>query len=483
MKALLLTLIFIVPFLASSQKKSITGQVISISNEQLSGVRIINIYGSDLCEVTDTEGRFSFKAEKGMRFGAELEGYELQWSVVSDANDYTIKMETKVQEIESIVITRQSSEEALDIKNVNIIDYMPVSDYILTIKKKKGAYYFGFDRFQEEGPTYLLSIDKPKELFSDCMNNAYIISQDSAYQFMLSEDGLEIVSVSSIVDFDTYIRPCVSKFGERLVLERLKDLNQTYELTIYGDSSRHVLSIQDGLGYQAAWEAAVRVGKTQDPNTLDPLMSPEMYQDRKRRVMYGRNDTGKDFYKDLQAQNLAAMEESANAQLTHTANNGEAEMLSSGDTEYFGGEDVWRVNEGTSKDMASYILYTRPIDVRTFQIKDYMFVVDFLQDSILLFDHNGYKLKSTPFHVDSDIKDVMQDEATGYLYLYTRDHGNGKIFGLNALTGETEYLKNFRGMSGAEQILIHNNFLYYRILENDFFEVNRVRLPAMSFYD
>jgi hypothetical protein len=268
-----------------------------------------------------------------------------------------------------------------------------------------------------------------------------------------------------------------------IVLEKFKDLNQTYELTIYGDTVRKVLMLKDEVGYMAAWEAAVKVGKTQDPNTLDPLMSPEMYQDRKRREMYGRNDTSKDFQKDLEDQNSTARIESTKALVTDSPKNVETVMSLDQDKSHFGGEDVWRANEGSASDMASYILHTQPIDIRTFQINDYMFVINYLQDSILMFDDYGYQLKSIPFHVDSDIKDVLQDDATGYLYLYTRDHGNGKIFGLNVLTGETEYVKSLREMSGAENILVHNNFLYYRILKNDFYEINRVRLSAMSFYD
>jgi hypothetical protein len=196
MRLLLLALFFIIPGLTFSQEKNITGQVISISDEPLSGARIIDVYGSDLCPVTDVEGRFAIVAEIGSRFGVELEGYEIQWSVISDTDNYTIRMETKTQAIESIMITEELSEEALDIKNVNIIDFKPVGDYILTIKKNKNDYYLGLDKIQGEGQTYLLNMDKPEEFYFDCMNNTYILTRDSAYQFILFDYGLEFINVS-----------------------------------------------------------------------------------------------------------------------------------------------------------------------------------------------------------------------------------------------------------------------------------------------
>jgi len=52
------------------------------------------------------------------------------------------------------------------------------------------------------------------------------------------------------------------------------------------------------------------------------------------------------------------------------------------------------------------MFFSYPIDVRSFQVDEYVVVVDFEVDSISLFNENGALVQSKPFSVGEDIKKV-----------------------------------------------------------------------------
>jgi hypothetical protein len=82
--------------------------------------------------------------------------------------------------------------------------------------------------------------------------------------------------------------------------------------------------------------------------------------------------------------------------------------------------------------------------------------------------------------VEGEVKRLIQDRATEQLFLYTKDRANHKVFGLDPFTGRVSYLKNFGGMPHAKQAIIYDGYLYYKVLERDFYGINRVLLPKVS---
>lgn len=482
MKALL----FFVSILSASviygQKIAVSGIILDTSKKPIAGAVIIDANGHFLADSTDQSGEFFFEAKTGLRFGVDVAGFELEWRTVrSEETFYEIVMDTKVQTIESIVITRRNSEEALDIKNVNIIHYQPLDGAILTLKKEKRTYYLGMDSLQKEGVSFPLDIERPKELFFDCFRNAYVLSADSAYQFVMLDTALLVLPGISLGLFDQYIRPCVSRFGDRLVMEQFTNLNKEYDLVLYDQQRpKYIFNRRDELGYQAAYEASIGVGKMVDPNDGDTLVDPVYLRRQQRRDVYGRHDTSEDFYRARAEQNETAAMADREAAATFGEPDSIRPLIPS--RQQFGSQDAWRSSRSWASAMASYLLFTQPINIKTFQISNFMAVVDYDSTIVHVLDHNGYSVKSSFFDVEARVERAMQDKATGYLYLYVKDRGNHKVYGLNAFTGEVHYLKNFGGMPHTEQAIIYDGYLYYKVLERDFYGINRIRLPGMEFF-
>ncbi len=481
MKTLLFTLFSLLVTIGYSQKMEISGKVLSADGKPVEGAAIINKHGISL-DSTDAKGSFSTKILAGERFGVDMSGFELKWILAEQGKRvYNIKLEVKVQEFESVVITRRNSEEALDIKNVNIIHYQPLDGAILTLKKEKRTYYLGMDSLQREGASYALNIEKPRELFFDCFQNAYVLNSQTAHQFVIVDSGLVMLSEIPMEQFNQYIRPCVAKFEDRLVMEELKSLNKEYELVIYDEQQpRSIYHKRDEYGYQAAYEASVAVGKMVDPNDGDTLVDPVYLRRQQRRGVYGRHDTAEEFARARADQ--AEEEMFVNQEASATFYSADSVITADQRRPEFGSQDAWRSAGDWAQGMAAYMLFTRPIDVKTFQVGDFVAVVDFDSNVVHVMDHYGYSIKSSLFDVPADVKNVLQDKATGYLYLYVRDKGNHKVYGLDAFTGSVSYLKNFGGMPHTEQAIIYDGYLYYKVLERDFYGINRVRLPKMEFF-
>ncbi len=408
----------------------------------------------------------------------------MEWRTVSlKEKSYLIILDTKVQEIESVVITRRNSEEALDIQNVNIIDYQPLDGAILTLKKKQRNYYLGMDSIRREGESYLLDIDRPQELFFDCLKSAYILSSDSAHQFVLTDSGLVMLSVVPMSLFDLYIRPCVSHFDNRLVYESFKRLNKEYSLTIHSKMpTKLIFQKFDLIGYQGAYEASVAIGKMVDPLDGDTLKDPFYLATKQKRDVYGRHDSEGAFSRARSEQRIAEMKEEAMAKATFTKespNNSDNPPTTSGPR-----TSAWTNSSGKSyaSAMAAYILLSKPLEITTFQLNDFSVVVDYDSNVVHVLDHYGFLITESSFEVSGDVKNVLQDKATGELYLYTRDGKNHKVYGIDPFTGRTVYLKNFGGMPHTKHAIIYDGYLYYKLLERDFYGINRVRLPNSIFY-
>jgi hypothetical protein len=460
----------------------VSGTVVDNAKQPIAGAVILDENGHVLADTTQLDGAFYFKAVEGSRFGVEVPGYELKWRTVrAEMTHYRVLMDVKSQTMESVVITRRNSEEALDIKNVNIIHYQPLDGAILTLKKEKRTYYLGMDSLQKEGGSFPLNIDRPTELFFDCFRNAYVLSADSAYQFIMLDSGLIVLPPIALNLFNHYIRPCVAKFDQRLVMEELSSLNKEYALHLYeNESSKEVFHRFDELGYQAAFEASLAMGQNVDPNNGDTLVDPIYLRRQMRRDVYGRNETGEDFKRALVRQDEEARFVNMEAAATYKVGDSLQPLARQRGQSYFGSTDAWRNSRNWIQAMAAYRLFTQPVDIKTFQMGNFLAVVDYDSNAVHVLDHQGHLIKSSYFEVEGEVKRLIQDRATEQLFLYTKDRANHKVFGLDPFTGRVSYLKNFGGMPHAKQAIIYDGYLYYKVLERDFYGINRVLLPKVS---
>lgn len=476
MKTILLLLFVLGSFGTFSQETLIQGVAIDRTGNPIPGAEVINFKGKHITQC-DSLGKFSFNGERGIKYGLVKEDYSLTWFYASESDEpLRVFMDSKIQEIESVVITRKGSEDALDLENVNIIDYQPLQGYILTLKKKKASYYIGIDSISSEGLSVPISITKPRSLYFDCMQNTFILSRDSAYQFVILDGEIEYIAQMAMPTFNSYIRPCVAEFDSSLVLRRYSEHNKKYELTRYQNGEGYTFfSRMDTVGYQVASEDALLLGLKNGNDLFGDSLNDN--------VLYRRNEMRRIHNGENPDVNLKALESSSNI-LLERYQTGEdlptnerlaLERQLSYEAYSNSPNSRWEQLQG------SYMLRSQPVKLESFQISDYLVTVDFDTDSVLLFDHAGNRLQSKSFIVPSDVKDIWQDRSNGYLFLYTIDHGNHKVYSLNAFTGEVQYLKNFKGVPYTENGLVYDNWLYYRYIENGFYGIKRIQLPEQSF--
>lgn len=480
MKSLLSLALLVIGTVSWAQQQKVNGRVVTEEGTPIPGVIVLNANNEQLCERSNAKGEFEFEGEIGMPYALKKNGFEpISTSVKESSGTFQYVMIRKIQEFNPIVITRSNSEEALDIFNVNILAYQPLNDAILTLKKTKKTYSIGLDQYGRQGATFELSIDRPRDFFFDCMGNPYILSDDSAYLFSMTDTALTFHSIIPMNTFRSNIMPCVAAFNDNVVLKNYSDFNQTYELKMFtADTSRLIYEFTDVLSYQAAWEAygvMVASGSSDSP-TGDNLTDEQLYQEmrRKRREIYKVNDTGRDFKRavDRQYQQYERVDATASGRASNPG------------TSQYQGPQVYGRQVGSSTgatSLSDFMMHSTPIRVETFKIGDFMAVVNFDFDTVSIVDATGVTIVSHPFVCDAIIERTVQDKATGHIYLYTRSNGSHKVYSLNAFTGETRLVKDFGILKHTNDIKIYDSFLYYRVSENGFYQINRVSLPRLEY--
>ena len=477
-----LLFVFCIFFVLSSRAQDITieARVVDENNTPIPGVQVIKRDGSKWVEPTNSEGRFTLDATPGTEFGLKKAGFDTYWTHVpySDGR-FKFTLTRKIQDLGPVVITQKGSEKALDIRNYNIIAYQPLGDEILTLKHRGKNYFLGIDRI---GGADTLNIpwirDRPVDFFFDCLSTPYVMTKDSAYQISLLNDELNILSTIDMQHFRSFIMPCVAAFDQGIVLNSYSDFNQTYDLTIHKkESEQTVYSFTDVQTYQAAWEAYAKlVGEGSNQLvTGDTITDEQLFQElrRKRREIYNRNDTGPDFQRALKLQERAFMQE----QLRSGIGNAPGQVATAIPQGVFG-RDFGASPEAVN--LGEFLMFSHPISIKTFQLGNYMAVVNFEFDSITIIDYTGATLTKKPFEAPEKIEQVIQDKGTGQLYLYTNE-GSHKVYLLNAFTGETRFVKDFGILQHAADVRIYDSKLYYRMSVNQFYQINRVNLPLLQY--
>lgn len=457
MKAFTLTLFATVCISTLSLAQDIIGQVLDKKDNKIEFARILDENGK-LLTVTDSIGMFRVDLTGKTGFEVAYSGFESRWIAKESIKNGRIKVILDVQylQLEEITVNNEKYHSALDLNSVNIVDYRPFGDHILTLKKKKNTYYLGIDSIGVEGISVPFTIDRPRSLFEDCLGNVHVVCDHFVYQFYFEDTNLVIFQPMTIEDFETQLEPCRGWFAYGLVTENLSYHNQQYDLTFYErgtGNQKHIYHQIDEVSAEIASEEALRLGITEwyqiygDSSEYDPLTLRRMV----RTIHKGENpDANLQFMKDQQITDTVLPSVFRN---THN-------------------------NSSWDKMMSTYQLYSYPVDVRTMQIGNYLAVVDFLMDSVTVFDNQGELFSSTSFKSEYDIKEVWQDLSTGELYLFANHSGVNELFQLDIFTGETTYIKNLNSIPLSKDRKINDGWLYFKKLVNGYYKVFRMRLPV-----
>lgn len=444
MKLFLLSIgIFLFSYIGFSQKIKI--KVVDINQAPLVNVSIVDS-GKNELTLTNEEGVVTVDKSIGI-IGLTKKGYAYRWIKISDTKqkEVIIEMEYYYLELDVVDVEQSEPEEALSIDAVNIIDYFPFGESILTIKRYKEKYYIGVDSLGKEGVKHEFIYDIPRSFFMDCIGNMHVVCPERVYQIAITENELIIIDDISKDLFNIILGPCVANFGDNYVMESLSFNNQAYSLALYDkykDPFMFYYQI-DEVSARVAAEEALKLEFSLRNDVYQDSMDPNVLELRRfiRQIYSGENpDANLDFIKnDLR--------------------------------DSTGNSRRW------SEQYAIYKLFSYPIDIRSFRVGNSIAVVDFENDSLSIYSDQGEKMSQLPFEVDGKIKEVWQDISNDNVYLYTRENGNYYVYYLNDRTGEVTFLKETKDLGVAKSYRIYNQYLYYLQIENGYYKIHRVRLP------
>ncbi len=429
----------------SSFSQTIKLTVVDIDNIPLANVLIVDS-GKNTIDETNENGVVVIDKSKHI-IGLVKKGFEDRWLKISDSDqkEVVIVMDYYYKEFDVVNVEQARPEEALSIDAVNILDYFPFNESILTLKRFRGTYYISVDSIGNEGKRHEFTRDRPKQFFMDCIGNMHVICAEKVYQIAISNDELVVIDEISKTTFDILLEPCVAKFDEKYVMKSLSFGNQAYSLALYDkvkDPEMFYYQI-DVLSARVAAEEELKMEFSVRSDVLNDSMEAHILELRRfvRELYAGQNP-------DV---NLAFI------------------MNDIQDSE--GNTKKW------TEQMALYKLFTYPIDIRSFRVGNNVAVVDYEVDSLSIFNDKGKRLNQVPFNVEGDIKQVWQDVSNDNIYFYTRNHGNYMIYYLNDETGETVFLNTTRDLGFTKNHRIHSGYLYYLKVENNYHKIHRVQLP------
>ncbi|MDP4797694.1 MAG: hypothetical protein NWR50_02415 [Crocinitomicaceae bacterium] len=444
MKILLLSaMLFLMSAFSFSQKISI--RVVDPNNIPLEKVLIVDKDKNRIDE-TNEFGVAVINKSKDV-IGFIKKGYADRWIKISgsDQKEVEIFMDYFYQDLEEVNAEQARPENALSIDAVNIIDYFPFGEYILTLKRFKNTYYIGVDSLGKEGIRHEFLKENPRNLYMDCLGNMHVVCAEMVYQIAFTQEELIIIDEISKDLFNIILEPCVAKFGERYVMKSLTYGNQAYSLALYDKVTDSVVFYYqiDEVSARVAAEEALKLEFAVRSDVYGDSMQAHILELRRfiRQIYSGENpDVNLDFIKN--------------------------------DT-----KDARGNPRGWTEVLAQYKLFTYPIDVRSFRVGNNVAVVDFEIDTLSIYSDEGVLMSQRPFKVEGEIKEIWQDISNDNIYLYARSGGNYLIYYLNDVTGETTFLKSTRDIGFAKDYRIHNEYLYYLKVENGFYKIHRVQLP------
>ena len=361
----------------------------------------------------------------------EYEGKEFTVSPLkkSDTIFLNFVLTEKVQLVPEVIVTSDRLQRVTDQKNVNIVDYLPFKDFILTIKTVKSQRILGVEGVDTTLQEFNLGKIKAKSLVEDCFGNVHLLTRDSSYQIWI-DTSLHIVSTSSIEKFNKLLKPCVANFSENNVFYSFTNHNRKFALISIDKKTKekdYFFQLHDKIGEKVARSYYWSIISCYNQNI------PEY-----------------------------------------------ANMIALG---------VWDGNPLTlnfsSPEFDSMIIWYLKIrgvelNIQAFQNGNKLLILDQFSDSIHIFDEKNTLLKNIyySFPKGSTVFPVIQDRCTDIIYVLSKAQG---IYNLAAINPSIDNNIQPSELTISEvpfavNIKIFNGWVFFLIEENGFYGLHRIKM-------
>jgi len=388
---------------------------------------------------------------------------------------------TDIAYIQEVIVKSNSTQTSLDLNSVNILDYRVYGKDILTLKKQKRNYYIGIEYANKEAENYLLSMKRPSSIFTDCMNNVFILNDDYAYQFVIT-DKIEIISKLPLSLFYTNVTSCVGNFDNSLLVRKYTNYNKGYALELFDKTSnkhRVIFESLDSIALINYKDILNPVYKTIN-SQMRNYQSPRYVSLSDRYNQRGSNEMSAPvgFYNVYDVNNRRLSIYTPASEYINPV----VQLKRFLATPYMSDDDFFKSLSSSRNIFYAMILknlYNTKIEIKTFQLDDEKFVViDRLKESISVYTKEGNLVSEKKFTFKNNIIEMKQDPYTREIYFTSKTENLFKIHRVNINNGTTHYVGGFKNIMLAKTIKIFDGWIYYRVMKNDYYKLYRTRLRS-----
>lgn len=332
--------------------------------------------------------------------------------------------------LNTVEVNSNRIKKIVDNKNENILDFVFLNENILTLSKIKQHYYLNYLNEQEVIAQYKIPIRRPKGFYKDCYNNIHILSSDSAYQIFI-DSTLHVIDNNSISKLNEFLRPIIHSSEGYIISEVFQSHKQKYTLTLIDYDNNF-----DKIIYSSHDEIAEKVALSQ----YNKIIS--IYN-------YITNST----------ENI----------ILNNFWNGDVMDLAIADTII--PEINWYLN-----------IRAKELNVIVEKINDNLFVFDFSNDSILVFESEGNRIHQVKIDRvnKKSYADIIIDNLTKDIYITYPYENKFELEIVDLATGNSSSILAFSDLWKYETLKINNGWIYFiKKNEQGFSKLYKVKISEL----
>lgn len=429
--------LFFLFLISLAHAQEVTGIVVDEEGERLPFTRILN-QTEKLISYCDSTGFYHFEIVGEDSIGFQVVGYPVLW-----LKQYEVLATHKFDK----------EQEAVDLDQVNVLDYLPIGNQVISLKKHKGDYFIGIDSLGKEGASFMIThIARPERLFEDCMGNIHIVGRDSAYQILVSEKGINTYVPVEKNEFKANIENCVASFINGFAYQEYSQLNQFYSLKLYTDELK-----------------GKEIYNSFDEENFKLVREDYFASEYLTRYLQANPGATIGEVRKLIRDKLGVANPEVLLNFIYPADV----------SDDWSDLSFWQTNMSKSTFQKSVLtrLRLRPVEVHSIQTGNHIAVISLLDSTVSVINAYGELITKNPITLDKDVDGVWKDAHTGEIYLYVESgFGGYNIFALDIFTGELEFITDLKDFAFAEDFQIYDGWLYYRKLKNGYTKVFRTKI-------
>lgn len=415
---------------------SLVAQVISGEVLDRQGLPIVNVHLTDTVfgttgTLSGSDGQFAIEVRVGSVIRASHIGFTTTYLEVSEQTPIRgsrILMMPTAEMLGTVTISADPVVPVIVQHNVNILDYLPFSHYIITLKKRGAERLLAVEGIDTTFAEFALKGIKGRELFQDCFGHVYVLSQDSSYQ-IYADTALYIVDAQPIDLFEALVRPCIADLDDHVVLEDFRMYNKRYVLEAFSKTDSSKSTVYTNQDMIAAKVAAINLSK---------IIA---------RYHYSADPGSNVITNGVWDGDLIKLQVMGDNELT--------QMVS------------WYLN-----------VRGREVDLSTVKLKDHLVVFDMLNDSIHVFNKELNSTHRTAFSppVEQIHTKLIVDRPAVKAYLVEDRGMTSHLHEIDVVNGEISSVIPLDETFRAENIKVSDGWAYYLMADQGYHKLYRSRV-------